>query len=274
MRISHFISENRDSFSDREKKIADKIIANKDSAIHNNIHDFSEICDVSTSSIVRFSKMVGTKGFQDLKVQLAKEGDDIQVCDITEGIKKDDSISDIARKSVLTNIDVLRITYDIIDFKVLETIVNVLKNAKTIYILGIGGSSLIAQDFQSKLIRIRKNCFHIADSHTQMILGKNISEEDAIVAISYSGETKEIVKSVSTANTKNKISITKMLPNLLEKECNYNLYVPNREGYFRLGAMTSRMCTLALIDILYLSIIIDDMDAVKEHIIESREIIK
>ncbi len=273
MRINDFIKERYNTFSPAEKRIADKLINDKN-VINLDIHNFAKECETSSATIVRFAKKLQTKGFQDLKVKLASQQDEMPLHDWSEGVNSDDTIQQIAYKSILSNINIYQKMYENLNYDVLYKVVEMLKKANRVFIFGVSGSSLVAQDMQYKLIKIRKDCIHVSDMHNQILLSKTVKEDDAVIVISYSGETKEVLHTVKNSNTENIVSITKMAENSLEKICNYNLYVPNSEGYLRLGAINSRLCTLALLDIIYLSMIPDQLDEIKNHIIESRELLK
>ena len=99
MTIETIIKERMDSFSPSEKKVATEIIRHKKEVIHYDIHNFAKLCNTSSASLVRFSKKIGTKGFQDLKMQMALEMDDTSIIDFNEGVSASDTIAEISKKS-------------------------------------------------------------------------------------------------------------------------------------------------------------------------------
>ncbi len=272
MKIESLLKERMDSFSSTDKRIAEKILTYKE-VIHCDIHQFAVLCETSSASVVRFSKKIGAKGFQDLKLKIALEKEEKPIRDWNEGVNENDTIESIAHKTIKGNIDILNVMLNNIDYQVLEQVAQVIRKAENVYMFGLGDSSLIVQDMQSKLIKIKKNCIHIEDSHRQILLSRLVKPEDAVIVISYSGETREMISAAQNANTENIISITRMAANNLENHCKYNLHIPNSEGYIRLGAMSSRLCTLVLLDIIYLSIITDKLEDVKQMITECRELV-
>ena len=93
-----------------ERKVANWIIENADRVTKLNITTIANHIGVSEPTIVRFSRAVGCKGYQEFKIHFAEElaigkiNDtiNIQVDDSTETVK--DKVAQFAR-AALTNID-------------------------------------------------------------------------------------------------------------------------------------------------------------------------
>ncbi|MGL5188766.1 MAG: MurR/RpiR family transcriptional regulator, partial [Cetobacterium sp.] len=100
---------------------------------------------------------------------------------------------------------------------------------------------------------------------------------DVAVAISYSGETAEVLTCVENAR-KNKIpiiSITKAsVNNELEKLSDITLKIPFVEKSLREGAMSSRISQLAIIDMLFIGIARDNFEEIEKKLIVTREAVK
>lgn len=79
-------------------------------------------------------------------------------------------------------------TTRLLDMNQLAQAVKALCGAKRIDLYGVATSSVVAQDFYQKLIRIGKNCTAFADSHMQITSASSLGAGDAALAISYSGE--------------------------------------------------------------------------------------
>ena len=62
-----------DSFSAKERKVADYIIANPQDAVHPSIEELSETIGVSESTLVRFVRKLGYGGYQQFRIALATE---------------------------------------------------------------------------------------------------------------------------------------------------------------------------------------------------------
>ena len=61
------------SLSKQEKKIADYIFEKRGKISYQSLQEISGEINVGEATIVRFVKKIGFNGFQDLKLQIAKE---------------------------------------------------------------------------------------------------------------------------------------------------------------------------------------------------------
>ena len=131
-------------------------------------------------------------------------------------------------------------------------------------------------DMQLKLLRINKNAFTSLDSHTQLTVSSNLTDSDLVIAISYSGNTREVIKCIENAklNGSKCVSITKYGVSSISKLSDFNLYVPNVEKNLKEGAISSRIAMLTLIDIIYISLIQNDVCSAEKMLEESRKTIE
>lgn len=86
MKIEELISKNKDKLSQTDLTIADFILNNKN-AINYSINDLAKLCFTSRTSVLRFSKKLGFKGYSELKFFINKDRDDKSEISIT--IKED-----------------------------------------------------------------------------------------------------------------------------------------------------------------------------------------
>ena len=72
MNILEKITQNQAAFSKSEKKVAEVILANPQTAIHSSIATLAKMSDVSEPTVNRFCRRLDTKGFPDFKLHLAQ----------------------------------------------------------------------------------------------------------------------------------------------------------------------------------------------------------
>lgn len=275
MNCLYIIREGMKDFTEGEKKIGKYILSNKDEVINLSAQELASKVSASPAGVIRFSKRLGFKGFTALKVELAKENED-EIIDFSEFISEDDDTKTMVKKTIQSNINTLEKTYRLINVNVVEKAIDVIAKAKRIYIYGVGASGLIALDFQYKLLRIKKDVIYSHDSHIQLSTASYIGKDDVAIGISYSGETKEINIAINQAkeNGAKTIAITKYNSSTLSKSADMVMYIPNEERELRLGAITSRISALTLIDILYLGIAKSNIEETKSYITETRNLIE
>ncbi|MCC0630658.1 MurR/RpiR family transcriptional regulator [Clostridioides sp. ES-S-0108-01] len=258
-----------------DKKIADYILDNTETISKLSVSELASNSKTSTASIVRFSRKMGYSGFGDLKIEIAKDliGKENDYTYVDENY--DCNIDSVINKITNKNIETINQTRLLNEKDIIKEAVEQIIKAKNIYIFGVGGSALVALDLQMKLLRINKQAFTSLDSHTQLMVSSNVEKEDIAIAISYSGESKEVIKSIENAKLKGckVICITKYSDNHLSKISDLKLVVPNIEKRLREGAISSRIAMLTLIDIIYISIIQENLNEAEQKLLETRRIL-
>ncbi|SHI12095.1 MurR/RpiR family transcriptional regulator [Clostridium intestinale] len=264
-----------EDFTQSEQKISEYILKNQEEVVNLSAQELGEKTGTSPASIVRFSRKLGFSGFGELKIEIAKTTNSEEE-ELDTIISPKDSVSDIAEKVVNRAVTSLKETYSLINTTNLEEAINLMREANTIYLFGIGASSLVAMDLMYKLVRINKRVIFNIDSHLQLAAAVHITNKDVAIGISYSGKTREVNEGVIRAKEKGAkvISITNCNKNPLSSISDISLNIPNEERQLRFGAISSRMDQLALIDILFLGVAIGNFDKIEDMLMETKEIVK
>jgi len=261
-----------DNMTDVDKKIANYINENKGLITKLSVSELAQNANVSSASIVRFSRKLGYNGFGELKIEIAKDLT-LNSKDYSYIVKDSDvGINNIVNNITSKTIETITNTTKLNELDTIEKSIEEIINAKNVYVFGVGGSALVALDLQQKLLRINKPTITFLDSHTQLMVSSNLDKEDVAIAISYSGKSKEVIKAIENAknNGAKCISITKYGENDLTNMCDINLFVPNIENKLREGAISSRIAMLTLIDIIYISIIQKNLEDYKSKLESSK----
>lgn len=248
------IKEASASLTATEQKIADYILENRDETIHASAQTLAESIQTSAAALIRFSQKLGYKGFTALKVDLAADNSE-ENSNFDELIKEEDSIDTLLKKAQFTNLRTMNETYKLINTANMEKAIQIVRDAKTLYLFGVGGSGIVCNDLMHKLSRINRNVVYHEDPHILVARCAHITKDDAVLAISYSGETDSVnigVKYAKEAGAKS-IAITQFnAKSQLSKLADIVLHVPTEEKELRLGAIASRTASLILTDLLYL----------------------
>lgn len=239
-----------------ERNVASYILSHLDDVIRMPIAVLAEKAKTSEATIVRMCRALNFSGFKDLKLSIASA----PTLEIPNNhnfeLEKDSSILQMIQTIEMHNIDAIQRTLMINGERQLEKIIHQINNARKIIFIGIGASAIVAQDFEHKLKRINKNCETIFDSHGQLIAATHATSEDVVFAISYSGETKEIINALTVAkeNQATIIAMTQNKRNTIQSFADCALYIVSNEADIRSSATASRIAQLTLIDILYTGI--------------------
>jgi len=218
---------------------------------------------IAESSIIRFCKILGCTGFSEMKLLLAKYSPK-SVRTIFEDLSETDSIQTISESVFGRNIDTLERALQLLDFQKIEQAVDVLSRAENILILGVGASGTIAEDFYIRLMRIGFRAVSLTDSH--------LMPNTAVIAISHTGKTCEIVSAVRTAKEHGAqtIGITGFPDTPLKQVCDICLELYSPEQLF----VSPRVAQFSLIDSLYVSLAVRRKDSVVQNIQRMNEVLQ
>ena len=264
------INEYNDSYTATEKLIAEYILEND--ILQDSAQALGEKTNTSAAAIIRFSKKIGFKGFSDLKMNLAQSTkEEKQEVDLI--FEPEDNISTLVEKGCRLNMNTVLKTYQLINIDTLEESIDLLNNASTIYLFGVGGSSVIGLDIYQKLMRIGKKVIYNADLHVQMTFAQSMDQNDAALIISYSGSTTGLVDVARVLHEKQipVISITQINSNPISKLSTYSLKVPSEEKALRIGAVSSRISSFVITDLLYYGVFKKNFEEHKKNLIDSKD---
>lgn len=246
-RLNAAMSKLRDS----EKKIVEFIQNNKEEIIHLSITEVSERSETSESSVVRLCKRLGYKGFQDMKIHLAKEVIE-PVKQIHEVIEKGDNVMTIKKKVFQSNIQALYDSLEVCDDEQLVKAVEAIRKARTIEFYGTGGSGTVALDAQHKLLKLGIKSSAYIDPTLQAMSASMLTEEDVVVGISHTGSNTDVLNSLKIAKESGAtlICITNASKSPITTISDIILQTASKETLFRTDAIASRIAQLTIIDIL------------------------
>ena len=181
-----------------------------------------------------------------------------------------------ARKLFNSNIRILENTFNIIDGNDIEKATDMIINAKKVFFIGIGYSGMTAEDSNYKFSRIGFNCMSLDSSHNMIMMASLMDEDDVIVAISHSGETDEIIKTVNIAkaNGASVISVTEDKSSRLRDISDVNLGYFSGESILETGSISSKLAQFFIIDLVYTQVVKEKSAEVVERKIKTTDAIK
>ncbi|AXN41194.1 MurR/RpiR family transcriptional regulator [Peribacillus butanolivorans] len=259
-----------------EQKLAEYILQNPHEVVNSTVQELSTSAHTSGAAVIRLCKSLGLKGFQDLKMRIA--GDLMK--SVEQGyrdIEPSESLYRIVEKTTSNTIQIIRDTSEIIDHDNLKNAIKLLLNAKTVHFCGVGASNIVATDAQQKLLRINKGATAFTDMHLVATLIANADENDIVFAISFSGETPEVVNILKLAKDRGvkTIGLTHFGQTTVSSLCDASLYTSfSNEAPFRSAATSSRLAQLYMIDILFLGMASEQYEETVQYIDNTRAAIQ
>ncbi|GAM76676.1 phosphogluconate repressor hexR [Vibrio ishigakensis] len=271
------VQKNLDNFSKSERKVAEVIMANPQTAIHSSIATLAKLADVSEPTVNRFCRRLDTKGFPDFKLHLAQSLANGTPY-VSRNVEESDGPDAYTHKIFESTMACLDVAKNNLDAHQINRAVDLLTQAKRISFFGQGASSAVAKDAQNKFIRfnIPISCFD--DPVMQRMSCINSTDNDVVVLVSHTGRTKSLIEIATLArdNGATVIAITaKDSP--LHKAASLTITLDISEDTDVYMPMASRVVQMTIIDVLATGFTLrrgsgfrDNLKRVKEALRDSR----
>lgn len=257
-----------DSFFEAEKKIADYIMEHKEQAVDMTVGELAKASGTSDATVSRFCRRFGFKGFQNLKLTLAREilEEEHQSQEVTNDIDRTDLEQSL--KNILANkIAELTETIKMMDIKNLEVILDKLEHARMVQLAAVGNTIPVALDGAFKLNQLGIPAVAGDIWEAQAAYAFNLGPEDVVLIISNSGFSKrlETLALGAKENGSTLVLITNNRESPLAQICDYKIITATREKLLTEEFWFSRVTATTVIEIIYLLLMAGKKDAV-EHI--------
>ena len=196
------IEDNFSDFSKSQKIISKYILENYDKAAYMTASKLASTVSVSESTVVRFAIELGFDGYPEFQHALQEivriKLTSFQRMDVTNSLIGD---GDVLTKVLNSDINKLKRTIEEIDREAFDASVESLLSAKSIYIIGLGSSSILASSLNHSLRMIFDNVRLLDASSADEIYAQimNVSEGDVIVAISFPRYSRKLITAVNFA---------------------------------------------------------------------------
>ena len=239
------------------RRIADFILKNPNEFLNLTAVEIADVCDTSSASVIRLIKSLGYKGLNEFKLQLSRdmaEEENQLDTQIDTIVNRDDNVEMVCQKMNAMIKDTCSDLMKVLSYDELNKAIQCINKSKRISLLGIGASMLPAYDLYHKLCRINKNARYEFDTHMSVEFMEFETEEDCVVAFSYSGLSEEIIYPCEIAKKKGAkiIAVTRDASSRLRDLADIVLSLPDTEHLTRIGAFSSRYASMEIADILYL----------------------
>lgn len=205
------INEKYSTMSKGHRAIAAFIMDHYDQAVFMTAAKMGETLHISESTVVRFASGIGYAGYPQMQEALAAwvkgKLNTVESLDVKYA---GSSQSEILTSVLSSDIEKIRHTIDHLDPVAFETAVDLILEAKTVYILGIRSCQPLADFLSFYLNMIRGNVVQIKTSSTSEVFEQmiRINEEDCIIGISFPRYSMRTLKAMEFANDRNARVIT------------------------------------------------------------------
>jgi RpiR family transcriptional regulator, carbohydrate utilization regulator len=242
-------------------RIADFFTEHATAVVNMSVTEVAERCEASEGSVVTFCQQLGARGFQQMKIALARDLV-APVQFIHEDLTVEDDLETVAKKIFHSGVEAIQNTLKALSIGELSRAIAAIRAAHRVEVFGIGSAAPIAEDAYYRLLRIGIDSRVSVDSHVQAIAASRCTSQSTTLTISHSGSTQETLEATRLAKEAGAttIVVTNFGRSPLLRHADIVLHTLARETQFRSEAMTSRIAQLAVIDTLIAGVALADYD--------------
>jgi DNA-binding MurR/RpiR family transcriptional regulator len=252
------------SLTKSEQKVASVVLEQMDKVIYYSVTDLADIAEVGETTVLRFCRKIGLKGYQEFKLAIAKDLSASGQNDTSESqpLSLVDSIAQYTKNAVDE-------TVNMIDETVLQKAIELLFAASSVHFFGVGTSGLSALDAKNRFLRIGRRFDAIIDPHIQSMTAATLGPNDVVVGLSISGSTKDTIDSLHIAkeNGAKVIAITYYARSPITKVADNVLLCGGKESPLEGGSLAAKISQLFVIDLLSTGLALQD----KNYTVEMKE---
>lgn len=266
-----FIEDRLELLRTSERSIANVVLADPPGVIHMSISDLADASRVSEASVLRFSRALGFKGYQEFKITLAQA-----VVPLIKGIhgsvEGSEQLPELAEQVFEANIGAIRDSLVGIDYEVLDQVVGGLAGASRIVLHGIGGSAAVAKDAYHKFFRLGLWCEWFEDTHMGVMASAMLKSGDVLFVVSHSGSTKDIVRALEVANKAGATTVALVCARKspVSRAAQHVLAVKAPEAAVKFEPVAGRVAQLTMIDLIAAALGLRRREIVAENLGKTR----
>ncbi|WP_379545908.1 MurR/RpiR family transcriptional regulator [Oceanobacillus sojae] len=209
------VMKNYEEMTTSEKRVLSYIVENQDQIPHIKISDLAEETFVSKTVIINLAQKLGFSGFREMKYHISRT--------ILEKMSKQEKQTVMYREVLKQSLDK---TFSLITEDQLHETAAKIKSAKNVFIMARGTSKAAGYYLEHLLLTIGIQCIFIKDYNLSEVFTDFVAEDDIVIFISISGDTKKIIDTAKKIHLKNVdiISITSFKTNELTRYTTNNLF--------------------------------------------------
>lgn len=198
-RLSQLLESSRPA----ERRVAAVVSQKPELVMRGTLLSVAREADVSEPTVLRFCRSLGFHSFNDLKIELARNGSgrpaETQELAQPKRIERDDTVASAADKVFSAAIDALVRVRRTLPREAIERSALAVVKARRVVIFGLGTSAIVAADAQHKLFRLAVAAAAYSDPHLQAMSAATLGPEDVVLAISQTGEPRDLIETTSVA---------------------------------------------------------------------------
>jgi RpiR family transcriptional regulator, repressor of rpiB and als operon len=267
------------SLGKKEKRIVNFISNQYQELAKMTISDLASHLDVSESTITKVCKKLKCEGFYELKRAITDyliNGDTSIRDEMQEDFDYSDDNQTILEKVFFNSIVGLQDTLAVMNRQELSNAISALKNIPPngkLVLVGVGGSGILCEDFQHKLLKIGIFSILFRDSHMQLMSASLLKKGDVVLGVSHSGTSKDVINIFKLAREKDAttICITNHVKSPVTEFSTIVLHSSARNSPITGENAAARIAQLNILDVLFTILSLNQQQLSYENLLKTKE---
>jgi DNA-binding MurR/RpiR family transcriptional regulator len=242
-----------------EQRVAAAVVHDPAGVAAKTISELADQCNTSGTTVIRFCRAVGFRGYPELRLALAAAAQAARRTgweDLSSDIGPNDGLDEVIRKISHTDALAVQETGAQLAPTTLGAVAKAVAEARRIDIYGVGASAFVALDLQQKLHRIELTAYAWPDPHMAVTSAALLRPGDVAIGISHTGRTADTIGSLQQARRQQAttVAITNFPGSPIARAADHVLTTAARETTFRSGMMASRIAALTVVDCVFVAV--------------------
>jgi len=247
-------------FTPAQRRLAEFLLENLAVASDYTITDLAEVAGVSIGTISQLCRRLGLKGYQDLRLALARDAVVLdasvtgQRLDLSEGPP---AVLEAIARVFGSSQEALTETASRLEPAVLERAVGLLAEARRIECIGVATAGLVAAEAALKLRKLGLDAIALPDTHQQAMSAALLDGRDVLLAISHSGRTIDTLRAAQLARAGGAqvVVISGQSRSPLADAADILLVTVSSDTGFQVEPMASTVAAIAVIQVLFVLLV-------------------
>ncbi|MNW28422.1 putative HTH-type transcriptional regulator YbbH [compost metagenome] len=254
------------SLTRSESKVASCVLERSHDLIYLSVTELAEFAGTGETTVMRFCRKIGFKGYQDFKLALAQDQTARRPYELQHQEGLPDQEPDMIQTVYEAMVNILNSSVGLLDREQLELAVDVLDQAGYIQFFGVGSSGITALEAKNRLLRIGRRAEAVADSHIQAMMAVTMGPGDVAFGISVSGSTLDTNDMLHKAkqNGATIVAITNYAKSPITSIADIVLLTAGKEAPLEGGSIGAKISQLFIIDLICEGLARKNLDRTKQ----------
>jgi DNA-binding MurR/RpiR family transcriptional regulator len=262
------IKQKLPSLAEQEGKVAEHVLRHPQQAVACSITELAAACGVGNTTVLRFCRRMGLKGFRQFRIALAKELGSPENLVYVDAQQADDTLASVARNVFSAGIQALHDTQKTLDLDVLEDVVDTVLRARRVDVYAAGGAGIAARELHLKCMQLGINANAFLDSQMQVMSAAALASKDVGIGISHSGMQRHVVEALKLAGAGGAVTVamTSYPDSPVAQTADMVLYTAALATAATYVSSSVRNAQLSVVDIIYEAMLKKEGDVLRDKI--------